>query len=619
MKGGLRCILMVLLAALFAGQGVGRAQDGNDSLETVITLDYRDTNLREVLDYVARKSRRTIVIEPDVDETITISLIEVPWRKALDIICQQAGVFYRADGNTFTIYKPPHVTMNLRDADIRMVIELISKLSNANIIVAENVQGNVNVHLKDIPWDIALDNVVKTANFTLVKEEGGILRVVAADSLQTQMESSVFQLRYIYPPERYKAKIASEFTDYLKPDLTAANDPEQFALFKALKSISSAGGNLSYEPERNIIIAKDTVPVLNQMKDIVSRYDLPPRQVYVEVRFIRTTNTDALDYGVQWTNGFNVTNSLGSTVTRLPFNLGRSGFEDHLAVRKDGPSEADISRFLETTLPYTFGTLDFRQTTTALRLLKQTQDTEIVQAPALLALDNQEATIFVGETIRWVEQEVSTDQFGNPTISLKEAEDSPVAVGFQLLVRPHIVPESEQVILSIIPRFETLTGTGENIPGFDTFISAGASLDLPRVGSETVVTKMLLEDGQTGVIGGLLNTQTTKREDKVPFIGDIPFLGRLFRFNGSSVDSRNLIIFVTPHIMRTKEETRKRLEDAERKRQDAILQEQMDRMDKLNRDDSNLNSLDDVRASGNGILSPEEIQDLLRKYRLEKK
>lgn len=619
MKGGLRFILMVLLAALFAGQGVGRAQDGNDSLETVITLDYRDTNLREVLDYVARKSRRTIVVEPDVDETLTISLIEVPWRKALDIICQQAGVFHRADGNTFTVYKPPHVTMNLRDADIRMVIELISKLSNANIIVAENVQGNVNVHLKDIPWDIALDNVVKTANFTLVKEEGGILRVVAADSLQTQMESSVFQLRYIYPPERYKAKIASEFTDYLKPDLTAANDPEQFALFKALKSISSAGGNLSYEPERNIIIAKDTVPVLNQMRDIVSRYDLPPRQVYVEVRFIRTTNTDALDYGVQWSNGFNVTNSLGSTVTRLPFNLGRSGFEDHLAVRKDGPSEADISRFLETTLPYTFGTLDFRQTTTALRLLKQTQDTEIVQAPALLALDNQEATIFVGETIRWVEQEVSTDQFGNPTISLKEAEDSPVAVGFQLLVRPHIVPESEQVILSIIPRFETLTGTGENIPGFDTFVSGQASLDLPRIGSETVVTKMLLEDGQTGVIGGLLNTQTTKREDKVPFIGDIPFLGRLFRFNGSAIDSRNLIIFVTPHIMRTKEETRKRLEDAERKRQDAILQEQMDRMDKLNRDDSNLNSLDDVRASGNGILSPEEIQDLLRKYRLEKK
>ncbi|MFC1587407.1 hypothetical protein ACFL54_03770 [Planctomycetota bacterium] len=619
-----RGILYLLLAVMVVGIPAGvrppvaGAQEAVDTLDTLITLDYRDTDLRDIVDYISRRARKTIIIEPDVDEKLTISLIDVPWRKALDLIAKQAAVVVRQEGNTWFISKPPRITMNFRDADIRVVIEIIAKLSNANIVVASDVEGSVNLHLKDVPWDIALNNVIKTANFTLVKEEGNILRVVSPSSLQTQMETEIFQLHYITPPERYKAKIETQFAEYVKPDLSAADDPTKFHLFQALLAIKSEQGAVSYEPAQNIIIAKDTVPVLDQMREVIEKYDQPPRQVFIEVRFVRTTVADVLDYGIDFTNGFTFSNSLGSMVTRLPFDLGQGGFEDNLAVAKEGPSDAQIADYLTgDTAAYTFGTLDFRSLSSTLRLLQSNTNTEIVQAPKLLALDNEEATIFVGETIRFVEQAITSDQFGNPVVTLKEAKSSPVSVGFQLLVRPRVIPDTNQVLLAIIPEFETLTGSGENIEGFDTFISGDLTLDLPRVGSESVVTKMLLEDSQTGVIGGLVNTSTTKIKRKVPFVGDIPILGRLFRFDGNAYNERNLFIFVTVSIVRTQEETVKRLKEKERKRHEEFLQAQVDRLEQFRDDDTNLNALSDRKPSGHGLLSPEEIEELKRKYNIK--
>src|SRR5262249_35159254 len=154
-----------------------------------------------------------------------------------------------------------------------------------------------------------------------------------------------------------------------------------------------------------------------------------------------------------------------------------------------------------------FGTLDFSSTQIALNLLKNDVSTRIVQAPKLIALDNQEATIFVGETIRFAQTTASSNQSGGLTFSIDEAKNSPVQVGFQLLMIPHVIPDRDQVMMTIIPQQRSLVGPDDGFRTFKTNVGGSQGeqqIQLPQEQSSTVVTNMKLDNGQTALIGGLL-------------------------------------------------------------------------------------------------------------------
>jgi type II secretory pathway component GspD/PulD (secretin) len=261
-----------------------------------------------------------------------------------------------------------------------------------------------------------------------------------------------------------------------------------------------------------------------------------------------------VSFGVN--NGIDMSISGASRPSRFPFNLGPGSFAANLT-----PGRIDDNTIIAplTSSIVTPGTLDFSATSLAIKLVKNDQTAQFVQAPKLTTVDHREATIFVGETIRYAQAEAAASQSGGLTLSIREADHSPVDTGFQLLVIPQVVPSTNKILMTVIPQARTLSGTSDpNQPGFDLFTvgagSAGSgSISLPRVASETVVTNMMLENGQTGIVGGLVQSQKSRSETKVPWLGDLPILGALFRSTTDSESERGLLVFITPWIVGSSE------------------------------------------------------------------
>jgi type II secretory pathway component GspD/PulD (secretin) len=194
----------------------------------------------------------------------------------------------------------------------------------------------------------------------------------------------------------------------------------------------------------------------------------------------------------------------------------------------------------------------------ALRLFKEDRTSQIMQAPKLIALDNQEATIFVGETVRYAQTTASSNQSGGLTFSIAEAPNSPVQQGFQLLVIPHVIPNSDKIMLTVIPEAEQLVGTSTTLAGFDEFASGeGAnrvSILLPRVSASTIVTHMIVRSGETAVLGGLLTRTDVDVERGIPGLRKIPILKWLFTVKERQKTLSNLIVFLTPRVIHSSED-----------------------------------------------------------------
>jgi general secretion pathway protein D len=327
----------------------------------------------------------------------------------------------------------------------------------------------------------------------------------------------------------------------------------------------------------NSLIATGTTPRLETLERLFARLDVEPAQVFVDVKFITTKRNDLLDLGIgPGPAGIHVDASFGSMLHHLPFHLGNGGWEDHISAFRTPSGGYGPLPVFDSAKAFTFGTIDFSQTQIALNLLKNDVSTRIVQAPKLMALDNQESTVFVGETIRFARTQASSNQSGGLEFSIDEAEHSPVQVGFQLFMIPHVIPDKDQVIMTIIPQQRSLTGPDD---GFRRFVTGTGGTTgqqeilLPQETSATLVTNMKLDSGQTAVIGGLLQDAETLSVNKVPFLGDLPILGYLFRNERTDHTRGNLVVFVTPSIVRDAQQMRNVVVDELRDRQDRIEEE----------------------------------------------
>jgi len=522
---------------------------------SLVSLDVVDTSLADVIEFIRERSGTNIVLGPGVDEVITLKLTDVPWKKALELAAEKAGCILRNDGvNLIKVERPPRVTFYFEDTDIKKVIDAIGKVSGANIITAPQVQGAVNMRINDVPWREALDSIVKTLGYAVVEDQQGILRVVPPAMLEEQLESRVFELRYVRPPASYMATIE---TDYAKDETSGSTGDaaEKFTVLRAIEKSLSPKGKLDYIQERNVIVVTDTVPRLKAVEEMIRTIDVEPAQIFVDVKFVITRNTDFFDFGVDiGDDGWQASTSLGAIPSRLPFNLGKGGFEDNIIAYDEeiGPFGFDAAT-VRNGGQVTFGTLDFTGVSAVLRILKRDVYSEILQSPKLLALDNHPATIFVGETIRFAQVEAEQGQAGGLRVGIEEADNSPVQTGFQLMIIPHIIPGSRKIMMTVIPEEESLSGGSTEKPGFDVFTTGvganEASIALPRVASRTVVTHIMLESGKTAVFGGLLFDSESETINKIPILGDIPILGFLFKNRTTSKQRNHLIIFITPTII----------------------------------------------------------------------
>ena len=552
------------------------------SAEARVTMSVADRTLEDVVaDLRARSGANIVIIDGDEKpisaEKISIDLADVPWRDALDLVAEKVGAIVEVrTAGVLAVTRPQRVDFEFPNADIRQVIDTIAKYGSANIVMAPEVTGTISVRFKGVPWREALDVVAKTLNFTVVEEGHGVLRVVDPVKLQEQLVTRTYQFRYLRPKSLYKPVIKSEFVQAPQQNQQQAGQQQTtedvaktFTVLQALsKALTPNIGKIDYVDSQNALVVRDTSQVHDAIKELLARLDVEPQQIFCDVKFVTTTNGDVLNLGVDYgDNGPQVTLTGGQIPVTFPFNAGRGGFEDWLIASPDGHGpyvDPALNGSAVTTVPDTiFGSLSFTQVQATLRLLQRDTKSEVIQAPKIFAVDGSTATIFVGETIRYAEARSEQGQAGGLQLSVSEAAGSPVEVGFQLLIRPNIVPGTQNIVMEVIPKETSLSGTGISTlapPGFDVFTVGASGLSgaiaLPRTRSSTIVSTMMVESGKTVMIGGLTTDSETEIKTKVPLLGDIPLVGDLlFKHKSKSRDRRSLLVFLSPTIVYSSRDT----------------------------------------------------------------
>jgi type II secretory pathway component GspD/PulD (secretin) len=469
------------------------------------------------------------------------------------------------------------VTFEFPNSDIRQVIDTIAKYGSANIVMAPEVTGTISVRFNGVPWREALDVVAKTLNFTVVEEGHGVLRVVDPIKLQDQQVTRTYQFRFLRPKSIYKPIIKSDFV--MSPQqqqqqqgqgqgMTTEDVAKTFTVLQALsKALTPSLGVLDYVDSQNAIVVRDTTQVHDAIKELLTRLDVEPLQVFCDVKFVTTTNLDVLNLGVDYGDaGPQISLTGGQIPVTFPFNEGTGGWDDWIIASPNGAGPYVDPAFNggDTFIPDTiFGALNFQQVQATLRLLQRDTKAEVIQAPKIFAIDGSEATIFVGETLRYAEAKTEQGQSGGLQLSVTEAGGSPVEIGFQLLIRPNVVPGTQKIVMEVIPKETSLSGTGQSTiapAGFDVFIVGASGLEgaiaLPRTRSSTIVSTMMVDSGKTVMIGGLTTDSETETKSKVPILGDIPLIGDLlFKHKARTKDRRSLLVFLTPTIVHSSEDT----------------------------------------------------------------
>lgn len=580
-----RALALALVATLVA-LPLGRAQAGDDadpdsyrSLDVgsgVVTLDVQDAPFGQVVEELIQpRTRVNLIVAPEAaEQPVSLRVADLHWVQALDALTERiGGVFVRKARNLVRIERPEPVKMDFKDEDVKTVIQRIAEFAGANVIIpSEEVQGKITITLNGTPWRVALESVVKAAGYALVEQDYATLMVLPRDRLE--LDADYYRFKYVRPPSPYKGVVSQQSGGsgsggggssgggsssggggggggsgvVAGSPWVPTDDPkeivENFPIIQALQSIVEVdGGSVGYIPTQNAIVIRGTTPTVRRVKEMAEQLDIEPPQVFIDMNFVVTSCSDAINLGLDAGDSTGVGFGLGGSdiLHRLPFNIGGNarGIADLISGTPFPSPTSDA---------YGYGTLTTAQTQLLWNFLQRDTKTRIVQAPKLLALDNQEATIFIGESIRYARTTAATNQNGGLTFAIEEDGNSPVNVGFQLLVLPHVIQGEGKIRMTVIPLRRALTGTGP-LPGFDRISVAGQTIDLPRVQSSELVSHMILRDGQTAVIGGLMEDRMVERADKVPFFGDLPLMGSIFQGKEQTKVKEHLLITITPRIL----------------------------------------------------------------------
>ena len=576
--------------AIAQEQGAGEVRAARprrtDTLD-YITIDVREKPLREVLQGIGRQVGSNVVADPLIDEFVTISLDAVEWRKALEIIARQTNctIVYESP-RLIRFTQPPPISIEFKEADLKVVLDLLAKQSGANIVVASDVEGKITLSLRNVPWRDALNTIVKTAGYVTVEDSEGvtsIIRVVRPDSLAKQLVTRVFRLKYVRPPERYEAVIQDVEQQAIDRVGGADSlDPEsEFTLLKALRKALSPDGDMEYDAHTNTIIVKDIPTRIAEFERMINELDVEQVLVQVDVKFISTTSDDVLETGLK----FDLPNTpereglqiAATAAPPQPLITARENFNGVLnpVLENGGTWPFDIGRWESIREGFTaLGILDFTQTQILLSMVRDDDNSKVIQEPRLTTLDNHPSTIFVGDSVPFAVQRVRVDQNGNVQVEIDENDRSPINIGFTLYISPHVIPGTDTVHINVIPKVSSLTGTTSPVAGFErfSFQQDGTNIvnfiDLPRETAQTVVTYLRVQSGHTGVIGGLHTERKFEVETKIPILSSIPVAGNLFRWKRKASEVEHLLILITPQVIASIQQSdeyyRQALEEAER-------------------------------------------------------
>jgi len=420
-----------------------------------------------------------------------------------------------------SITSPGNVTLDFKDAEITNVLRILSYKSGVNIVAGSEVTGPVTIRLTDVPWEKALNIILRTYGYAYEREEN-VIRVTTTENLENEeLVTEVFSLNYA----------------------NAVNVPT------AIEEMLGGRGSIKYDERANLVIVTDIPTNVYKIRQVIKRLDTKTQQVNIEAKIIETTLDKDDKLGINWTT--QVTASGATRPITAPFNRKRGG--GNWYPQGDGASSAgdDTGAFPTTAgtafpmaLPsnFSFGTLNFSSFQAVLQVLKSRTNTKILSNPRITTLNNKEAKITVATTynIPTYERNESTGSYEITGYDEKE-------LGVVLSVTPQINPEG-YIVVQIDPEVSAFST-------WDTFTTSGGTIQAPRFTTRKASTQVMVRDGETIVIGGLIKEIESDTVVKIPILGDIPLLGLLFKKKEKTVDTTDLLFFITVNIVRSDSES----------------------------------------------------------------
>jgi len=393
-----------------------------------------------------------------------------------------------------TAYEGKAISLNFQDIPIRTVLQLIADFNGFNLVITDSVTGNITLRLDDVPWEQALDIILKVKGLGK-RMTGNVLMIAPAAELSAKEREELESTQQV-------ADLAPLYSEFIQINYAKAADIAAM-LSGANASLLSTRGNVTIDARTNTLLIKDTTVVIDSIKEMITILDIPVRQVVIEARMVTVSDSVSEDLGVEWSG---ITDT-GNTLDTLGVNLPITSPAGTLGIQVAKLANGNI--------------LDLQLTA-----LEQESKAEIIASPRITTLNQQTAYIEQGTEVPYVESSSS----GATSVAFKKAVLS-------LEVTPQITPDNKLILDLLI----TQDSVGETV---STSTGEAVSID-----TQEIKTQVLVDNGETLVLGGIYQQQITDTIQKVPFLGDIPYLGFFFRNSVKDNSKTELLIFVTPRIV----------------------------------------------------------------------
>jgi type IV pilus secretin PilQ/predicted competence protein len=409
----------------------------------------------------------------------------------------------------------PIKTLNFQAAEIRSVVRFLADYGNVNVVVAPAVQGNVTISLRDVTWKQALEIIGQTYDLAVVYEEAGYIRILPAADYRREMTDL----------KKYQQE-QNTLTE-METRIIKINNSTSSSIVDAVQSLLSPRGKATADPRTNSIVLQEIPENIDKVVEYITKLDQPPKQIKISAQLLEVNSRSLSELGVNWNlNGYD-----GDAIAAPSADL----YRDDNALAGEGANAGDnVNRTRSAVSQNTDYTGSDAAGQFWVRTIQDNWDLEarvsaliddgkgkILAHPEITTIDNSEARIQMGQKVP-IKQ---FDQSGNTIITFEE-------VGTLLRVTPHIT-SANKILMHLMPERSTYE-----------FGQAGVIIN-----TNNAETNVVVENGQTAVIGGLTTQDEIENHIGLPILKDIPLLGYLFSYKHKEITNRDLVIFVTPTIV----------------------------------------------------------------------
>ncbi|WP_438970722.1 type IV pilus secretin PilQ [Methylophaga sp.] len=425
-------------------------------------------------------------------------------------------------------YTGEKLSLNFQNIEVRAVLQLLADFTGKNLVTSDTVTGNLTLRLKNVPWDQALDIILKSKGLAM-RQNGNVLMVAPAAEIaarekqELEAQKQLVELEPLYT-EIIEIKFAK--ATQLAPLLTSSGGG-QGGSSGSNRGFLSPRGNITIDDRTNSLLIRDTADSLVQIRDVIEQLDKPVRQVLIESRIVIANNNFNKELGVRFGTSAQ-SNTLGAGSSGSLTGLSTNPNNDD-QIRADSTVGNDLNVNLPVNNPS--GSIGLALAKLPLGMILELElsamqaegQGEIISSPRVITSNQQQATIEQGTEIPY--QEASSS--GATSVSFKEAV-------LKLDVTPQITPD-DRVVMDLEVSQDQVGDIFLGVPSIDT---------------RSVQTQVLVDNGETVVLGGIYEQTTTDNVERVPFFGDLPYVGFLFKNTAKSDTKRELLVFVTPKIVK---------------------------------------------------------------------